>query len=451
MFKPDWLINFMIKNQSGFKIYDLRFMKWISKNKVMLLILVIFLFELFLRFYQMNLKNPFGYDQVDNAWAAKNLIVNNQFPFVGMVAKANSGIFIGPAYYYIVAFFYWIFDLHPAASLAISVATGIFTFWVIFYVSKKLFSMEFAIIALLLNSFNFKTILFDGIQWPVQLLPAISLIIFYLLYKVILGDIKKLIPLAIFVGFAFNLHFTAIFFPIIIILSLPLFPRKKETFKYIFLSLPFFIIWLIPNIIYLLTERSANSTATSYLSTYYHGFHLKRMLQITGDAIIQFDPYLVLDKIKPLKILILPLFFLVYWLKTKASGKFKFLYLIFLWFMVPWIVFTTYSGEISDYYFIINRFIVLIILSYFIYLFWNVRYIAAKGLVIIFLVAYSIYGFVNFIPYKDPGNLYKREQTAKQAVNEGKRIEFGVGVPESYLYYYYMRQKGIEVYVSKDK
>lgn len=424
-----------------------KYYKLLLKNKLLLIVFVIFLFELFLRTYQFNLKNPFGYDQVDNAWAAMNLIVNHEFPLVGMVAKANSGIYIGPAYYYIVAFFYWIFNLHPMASLALSVVTGIFTFWVIFYISKKLFSMEFAIIAVLINTFNFKTILFDGIQWPVQLLPAISFIIFYLLYKVILGDTKKLIPLAFFVGFAFNLHFTAIFFPIIIILSLPLFPRTKETLKYIFLSLPIFIVWLIPNIIYSLTEKSANSTAASYLSTYYHGFHLKRMIQIMGDAIIQFDPYLVLDKIKPFKTLILPLFFIVYWLKTKTSERFKFLYLVLLWFMVPWLVFTTYSGEISDYYFVLNRFIALLILSYFLYLIWNLKYRIAKILIIFFLFIYSVYAVSEFLPYKDPGNFVKREETARRAVSEQKRIEFQIGVPEAYIYYYYMyKEKGIKVY-----
>ncbi len=424
-----------------------KYWKILLKNKLLLIVVVIFLFELFLRTYQIELKNPFGYDQVDNAWAAKNLIENNKFPLVGMVAKANSGIYIGPAYYYIVAFFYWIFNLNPIASLAISVVTGIFTFWTIFYVSKKIFSTEFAIIAVLINTFNFKTILFDGVQWPVQLFPAISLIIFYLLYKVILGDLKKLIPLALFVGFAFNLHFTALFFPIIILLSLPLFPKKKETLKYIFLSLPFFIIWLIPNIIYSLTEKSANSTATSYLSTYYHGFHLKRMLQIMGDALIQFDPYLALDKIKPFKTLILPLFFVIYWLRTKASERFKFLYLVFLWFMVPWVVFTAYSGEISDYYFVINRFIVLLILSYFLYFFWNMKNILVKLLVIFLLSIYSFSAVSEFLPYKDTGNLVIRKETARRAVSEQRRIEFQVGVPESYIYYYYMhKEKGIDVY-----
>ncbi len=424
----------------------LRFKPLLKKPSFWILLLI-FAFELFLRTYQINIKFPFGYDQVDNAWAAKNIVFNHWFPLVGMVAKENSGVYIGPAYYYFISLFYWLFNLNPAASQVISIVSALFTFFTLYYVVKKLFSTEMAIIAVAINTFNFHTIVFDGIQWPVQILPAVSLIIFYLLYKVLLGEVKKIIPLAIMVGIAFNLHFTAIFFPIIIILSLPLFPRTKETLKYIVFGLPFFIIWLIPNIIYSVTNMTANSTATSYFSTYFHGFHLVRMRQIMGDALIQFNPYLLNDRISSFKLILLPFFFVVYLYKSFNSESKKFLYLVFLWFMVPWIIFTTYSGEISDYYFIINRFIVLIILSYFIFRVWNFKYLFAKGLVVITLIVYCYIGVTTYLPYKDEGNFAKREKTAMLAVEQGRRIQFQVGVPESYIYWYYMWSlKGVDVY-----
>ena len=396
--------------------------------------------------YQMDFKYPFGYDQVDNAWAAKNIIVNHRFTLVGMVAKVDSGIYIGPAYYYLVALFYFICNLNPEASHAVAIISSIFTFWTIFYVFKKLFSTEFAVIAVLINTFNYHALNFDSVQWPVQLLPGVSLIIFYLLYKVVLGDVKKIIPLAIAVGITFNLHFTAIFFSMIIFLSLPLFPRTKNTLKYIFLSLPFFLVWLVPNIIYMILNKSSNSNFTSYISTYYHGFHLKRVFQLLGDGLIQFNPYLVIDKIAPLKIILFPLFFLVYILKSIASESNKFLYLILLWFAVPLLVFVTYSGEISDYYFAINRFIVLLILSYFVYLIWRARYSVVKISVAIFIFVYCAYGFVSYLPHKEIG-LYERGKTVEQAVNKGRKIGFKAGVPESYLYWYYMKTvKGVNVY-----
>jgi hypothetical protein len=169
------------------------------------------------------------------------------------------------------------------------------------------------------------------------------------------------------------------------------------------------------------------------------------MGQILGDAIIQFDPYLMLDKLKAVKVIILPLFFSIYLFKSLTAEKLKFVYLVLLWFLIPWLVFTTYSGEISDYYFIINRFLVLFILAYFIKLLWSRKYKIIKVSLIVLFLIFAWINVRDFLPHTDTG-LYKREQTAKQAVDSGRRIEFEVGVPESYLYYYYMRQKGIDPY-----
>lgn len=426
--------------------------KFLLKYRIILFVAAIFLFSIFLHTFEFGLKNPFGYDQVDNAWAAKDLIINDKFPIVGMVAKANSGIYIGPLYYYIVTFFYFIFNLNPIASLVISLISSLISFWIIYYVAKKIFSSQVAIIALLLNTFNFATVIYlDGVQWPVQLIPVISLLIFYLLYRVILGEYKKIIFLAIAVGFSFHLHFTAIFFPIIILLSLPLFPRNKEALKYMLLSIPIFLLWLLPNIYYSFIVKGYGSNAQSYLSNNYHGFHLTRMIQIIGDALIQFNPYLVFDRLKELKIFILPLFLIAYYFKSFNKDGKKLLYLIFLWFMVPWLIFTVYKGEISDYYFFINRYIALLILSYLVYLVWSLKFALSKILVIVFISIYSLYAVSNLLPYREPDNLFKREKEAKQAVDSSRRIEFTQGDPASYLYYYYMREKGVEVYESKEK
>ena len=417
---------------------------FLSKNRFLVVVWIIFLFELFLRFYQIQEKNPFGYDQVDNAWAAKNIIINHWYPLVGMVAKGNSGIYIGPAYYYLVAIFYWFTNLSPIASGLLAGATSIFSFWVIYFVTSRIINREVALIAIIINTFNFNAIyFFDRIQWPVNFIPAVSLLIFYFLYRVTQGEVKKLIPLAIAVGFMFHIHFTAVFFPIIILLSIPLFPRTRETIKYALISLPFFLIWLLPNAIYMLVNKSASGT--SYFENNYHGFHLKRAYQIVGDAFIQFNHFLLFDNLIKFKLFIPIIFLIVYIKRTKAQDKFKLIYLIALWFLVPWAIFTTYSGEISDYYFATTRFIALLMLSYLIYSVWALRNIIAKVFVAALIGAYAIYNFIIFFPYRHT-SLAKREPEIIQDVAQSKRVEFTQGAPESYLYYYYMRQKGVNVY-----
>jgi len=394
----------------------------------------------------MDLRNPFGYDQFDNAWAAKKIVVDHYFPLVGMVAKADSGIYIGPAYYYLISIFYWLTNLNPIASSLFAGVTSIFTFWVIFYFIKKLTNTQVAIIAVVINTFSYMAIVFDRVQWPVDFIPSMSLIIFYLLYKVVTGDSKKIVWLALAIGFMWSIHFTAIFFPIIVILSLPFFPRNKETLKYILISIPLFILCLMPNIIYQLSQKGANGAFGGYLSGSYHGFHLRRVLQLTHDALIQFNPYLTIKEGEYAKYLLFPLFFLVFLYKKIIRNNLVFCYLVLLWFVVPWFVFATYSGELSDYYFSINRFVVLLILSYFIYRIWSLKFLLVKVIVTVFLITYCVYNLTFFLQYGNDNNLMAEEKTVNQKINNHKYIHWQQGVPEAYIYYYLMRQKGVRVY-----
>lgn len=418
------------------------------KNKYLVIVIGIFLFELFLRFYQMDIKNAFGYDQVDNAWAAKNIIVNHNFPLIGMAAKANSGISIAPVYYYLIAVIYWATNLNPIASAIMGGITSIFSFWVLFYVSKKLFSKEVAVIAIFIYTFVMQSILWDRVQVPTNFIAPIGLLIFYVLYRITQGDVKKIIILAALVGFSFNIHFTSVFYPIMILLTLPFFPKTRETLKYILISIPVFLIWMLPVIVAVVGHNASTTGAASYLQTNYHGFHLRRVFQLMGDGLIQFEQYLFINVLKPLKYIAIPVFYIIFLFKSVSRAKLIFCYLVLLWFIVPWFGFATYSGEITDYYFSISRFIALIIVAYFFGRVWAIRNVAPKIAVIVVLIYIAFVNLEAFFPYKDVG-LAEKEKTVLQTINQGGKVKFQIGVPESYIYYYYMRQKGIDPYAVK--
>jgi 4-amino-4-deoxy-L-arabinose transferase-like glycosyltransferase len=411
-----------------------------------LLILLIFVGSFSLRAYDMGSRYPFGWDQVDYAWTAKNMIINHEFPLVGMVVKQNTGFFIGPAYYYFTAFFYWLTNLNPVASNYIALVSSTFTFFVTFYVARKIFSSRIALVACVINSLTFAGFYFDVVQWQVSFLPGISLLIFYFLYKLLGGEEKYILGLALMAGLAFHTHFTAVFFPIIILLCLPFFPRNKKMFYYFLLSMPIFIIWFIPNIISQLQSGSQLSNMSGYLNTYYHGFHLRRVLQLAQDGFIQFDPFLFFAAIKPFKILMLPLFLLIFFKEKISKNRIILSYLILIFFLVPWMVFSTYRGEISDYYFSINRFIALLISSYLIYRLISVKYIITKIIVAGLLIYYFYLNLSAIIQYKDMGGLNYRLESVNLSIKSNQAITFQQGVPESYVYYYLMRKKGIIVY-----
>lgn len=428
------------------KTVNLRFL--LINHKEWFLLLGIFLLFIFTRFYELETKNGFAFDQVNNAWVAKDIIIDHRFPLLGMVAKGNSGFNIGPSYNYMVAVFYWIFNLDPIASPVFAGATAIFTFIIIFYLTRKLFSFKIALFAVFIYTISFAMIKFDRTQWPVGFIPAISLIIFYALYNILLGKQKYLLLLAIALGFSFHIHFTSIFYLIIILLSLPFLKWNKELLKYTIISLPFFLIWFVPNIIATLSNKSSQfNNLSNYLNTYYHGFHLTRFFQLTKDAFIKFEEFTPLNELKFIKYFLIPLFLIIYYFRSPSREKLIFCYLIILWFLVPWIIFTTYAGEISDYYFSLTIPIVLIILSYlFTQLFKNNIFV--KSVLIIFLIYYFTINFMNFVNLREKG-LYDYRKEVIKTIKQRGNMEYKEGFPQYYIFYLYTQDERLSKVVSQ--
>jgi 4-amino-4-deoxy-L-arabinose transferase-like glycosyltransferase len=418
-----------------------------KKHVAVILTLGILLLLIPLRFYQINERSPFGWDQVDNAWAAGRIIVNHALPLLGMQAKGNSGVFIGPLYYYLIAIVYFVTNLDPIASGIFAGLTSVFSFCVIYYVGKKMFSTEVALIASFINTVAVFGIVFDRVQWPINFIPPISLLIFYFLYKIVTGKNKYIIFLAIAIGFSFHVHFTSLFFPIIILFVLPFFPFSKKTFAYMGIGSLVVLLFLIPTILGYLNNSQSISHASGYGQSYYHGFHLRRVSQLVSDAFIQFEFYLRYPQLKILKYIFIPLFIVTYVWKKEKREHLLMSYLVVLFFLIPWLALSTYSGELTDYYFAITRFVALLLISYCIALVYAYRSLYAKIIVICLL---GIYGFYNISDYlrenTDNGMILKRE-TVLQKINRGERVGFFEGSAESYLYFYYMKKdKGKIVY-----
>ena len=419
------------------KRYSIRSLQFYKNKRALTIFVLIFLLFVFLRFYQIEERNVFGWDQVNNAWAAKNIVADGKFPLVGMQAKLNSGIFIGPFYYYYIALFYFITNLDPIASGIAAGFTGIITFFVIYFVTKSLFSEKVAFIAVFLYTISYAVISADRVQWPVNFILPISLLIFHSLYKIVIGQVKYILLLVLFVGLSFSTHFTAIFYPPIILLSLPLFPRTRETLKYIAYSIPIFLIIFSPILINLFRDSGfLGNRSASYAETYYHGLHLTRVFQLTKDAFIQFEGMFFFPQLKYLGWIAVPLFGFIYLKDKITKERILFVYLCALWFLVPWFIFSLYSGEISDYYFLISRPIVVLILSYLIYRLMIHPLTSVKAIVIIVLIGYLVVNFNEFLRTKR-GSLVGHRQTTLTKIKNNEKIEFKQGAPESYLYYIY--------------
>jgi 4-amino-4-deoxy-L-arabinose transferase-like glycosyltransferase len=406
--------------------------------------ILLFTINLFFRFYDLEGRTEFRWDQVDNAWVAKDIIIDHKLPLVGMVAKQNTGFYIGPLYYYFITPFYWVFNLDPISAGVIAGVSSVITFLGIFYFTKKLFSLETSLVALFLYTFSLPFINADRFQWPVNFLPVISFAILYSLYRSITVSYSYLFLLAFFLGISFNLHFTAVFFLIAILFSLPLFRFNKDIIKYFFISLLIIVLFLIPNIVYEIRSGGASgSSIITYITAYYHGFHLRRMLQIAQDAFLEFGEFSILSIVKPLRFLLFPFFAILYLREKLDHKRLVLVYLMGLWIIVPWVIFSVYSGEITNYYFSITRPIAIVSLAFLISYFLQSRHLIFRIFTVLFLSLYLFINIQGFFSFNIEGLSYHRKKVL-DAIKEGRVIQFQQGVPESYIYFYYTNLRKIK-------
>ncbi len=409
------------------------------KKRAWIFLLAILILLIFFRFYQLEERAQFTWDQVDNAWQAKNIIINHRYPLLGMPVKQDTGIFIGPLYYYLIALFYWMFDLDPIASPIFAGVTSIITFFALFYVAKKLFSVQVALVTVFLNSISFYIIYADRIQWPVNFIPVVSMLIFYFLYNVLIGNAKYILALALVLGFSFHIHLTSMLYFIILLFCFPLFPRTKEFFKHVLLSTPLFLVWFIPIVIDQLTSKNQTNNLYEFIHNNYHGIHFRRILQLANDAFIETENPIVVPFLRQLKFIFLPLFIIVYYVIDRTRKKFIFCYLLLLWFLVPWFVFSVYKGDLSNYYFSQTRLLVVIMFAYLIVRAWQVKNMLVKVSIAALFIGFTFINVRQFFLY-DTWGLANDKKKAYRSVKESRGNEFTHGSAQSYLYYYYERK-----------
>lgn len=128
--------------------------KFCAKYKVQIILFIILAAHIFLRFYLLLDRANFGWDQIDSAWAAKDIIANKHFLINGPVAKGNSGIYMGPLYYYLITIVYFFTNLDPIASPIFAGLMSILNLIIVYQVTKKIFGVNVALVACFINTFS---------------------------------------------------------------------------------------------------------------------------------------------------------------------------------------------------------------------------------------------------------------------------------------------------------
>ncbi len=179
-------------------------MKGGPKNFVYALIFIVII-GVFFRTYNFEKGFIFAHDQDLYSWIAKDIIVNGHLRLSGQVTSVD-GVFIGPAYYYLMALSYAIFDMNPLGVILPLTLIGIFNIISFYWIFKIFFGKKVGLIGAFIGAISFGMATFD--RWSVPTQPTITWCLWFLF--VILdfsrGRLKNMWLYAILVGLLWNVH-----------------------------------------------------------------------------------------------------------------------------------------------------------------------------------------------------------------------------------------------------
>ncbi len=126
------------------------------KNKFLIVFFLIFIVFAYLRFYNLQNRIIFDWDQEHYAYEIKNIVQNHKLTLIGPRANNDKGFFLAPYFTYLMVPFYLITNLHPNGSIYFLIAYNLLFYGLSFFVVKKIFNLPSAILFLFFWTINVK-------------------------------------------------------------------------------------------------------------------------------------------------------------------------------------------------------------------------------------------------------------------------------------------------------
>jgi hypothetical protein len=360
----------------------------INKKIFLQYFIVIFIFVVFafLRFYQLEQRTGFDWDQERDAYEVKKILVEHKPTLIGPRVVNTNGFFLGPYYTYVLTPFYILSNLHPIGSVYFIVFTNIVFFAAGFFIIKKLFDFKTSLFFLALCTLNFVATAWEITAWNVLLVPLGILLVFMLLHQ--LYEKKQdrdwfLLGLVLCLGI--NFHFQFIFLVLFSIFFLLL--RKKDlslSVKKIIVCIMGFMLPLAPLALFDIRHDFINiQLLFSFFTTPDSaGTYIFSWVAVLTNVL---RPFIIIKSDVISVVLYITLIAMSLYLAKKHTGfqKTFFSATIGLLLTVPFF-FIVYGKRPSEYYFLfLYPFIYLILTSFF----YTIR---KQTVLIVLLVLYTI-------------------------------------------------------------
>jgi len=225
-------------------------------TKISLAVTVIVLTALFLRVFNLENSMRFIGDQGWFYLSARDLLVNGQFPLVG-ITSSHTWLHQGPLWTYALSVALFLSNYNPISGACLTGFLGMVATYSVYRVSRELFSLRVGIISALLYAVSSLIVYFDRMAFDPSPIPLFTTLYLYAIYRWIKGNVNYFPIILLLAAVLYNLElatFTLVF-PFALIFIYGAYKRKKWitdllTKKTIALSIALPLIIMAPVIIY---------------------------------------------------------------------------------------------------------------------------------------------------------------------------------------------------------
>lgn len=212
-----------------------------------------------LRFYNLHDWLFFSMDQEYEALIIQNILHLKHIPLIG-VNIADTGMYLGPFFIYVSALIYAVFAGNPIGGAIVASLIGIITTVSIYKVGKDMYSKTVGVFAFLLYGCSFLAAYYDRQFWNPTLIPLISLLMGFSLFRYMKGNGRYLYYAVFLLGLSLHLHFSLIIF-IPLYLYFMRIKENKYFYRKIIFCLVIFTLLQLPQIIFEVRHGYINTKA----------------------------------------------------------------------------------------------------------------------------------------------------------------------------------------------
>lgn len=311
----------------------------------------------FLRFYQIQHRVIFDFDQEGFSRAVYGIIREQDLTLIGPRVLSDKGFFLGPYFIYALVPFYLFSQLHPFGLIYFLVLYNIIFFIAASRILSKQWSRLHAIFFLLAWATNALIARYDTIPWNPISIPLGVLAVWYLLNKIFYENkIIHWAMLGLTLGIFFNQHFQFVYLILFsgVFLVLHLKHKKHISFKRIGVLIAVFATTYLP--LFLFDLRHGFLNLNLFLSFFKEdiGGNIERgrFLWIQTYATI-FQPIIgYRDNILAVTFLVAFSLTLLHMIRRTTGFKNLFYKSTFImWVLLPF-MFALYNKRMTDYYLI---------------------------------------------------------------------------------------------------